>query len=72
MRVGVKLCGFSRMHSVGKDRFMFAVKALWLSVSMGTSYCYFWGREVFEKGYRRDARTAFDAKYVNWGCETNI
>jgi len=36
MCVGVKLCGFSRMHSAGKDRLMFAVKALWLSVSMGT------------------------------------
>jgi len=28
MCLGVKLCGFSRMHSAGNDRFMFAVKAL--------------------------------------------
>jgi len=34
MRIGVKLCGLSRMHSTVKDRFLFAVKALWLSVSM--------------------------------------
>ena len=34
MCLGVKLCGFSRMHSTVKDRFLFAVKALWLSVGM--------------------------------------
>jgi len=42
----------------------------------------FFGGEVLEKGYSRDARTDFDAKYVKrrgsaqgsafWGRETNI